>query len=390
MADIPSPSEIADIGRNTFKTAIDPDGTGAVNVRPGSRNDTALSPMTAIGNRLSMYVLDRVSAGRRATATGDDLDIIAADIYGETRKEASKTTGIIRLTRAGSSSTNIPKGSRFAVPAAQNQPAIVFVATDDVSSSTTSATVPVEADAAGVASNISAATKITSILDPLPDSTWSIDTSYMGSNPTLFIFSGGADLETDAELRARLEQISPQAERQRGTKAAIFAGALRVPGISYATIVEPLDGTVLVYAGDVGYQLSDAVKTALGVELDNWRSFGVPTLTRRYSVQNVTVTAVVYMARPLVNYDLSAIRTEIVQAIKDYFASRPQPDEYYTEAIIAAVFRGHDEIQHVTMSAPAANVQRPADTGYGSVTALNRYTVEDGTINLTFQPPATV
>jgi uncharacterized phage protein gp47/JayE len=130
-----------------YRAALDPGGTGAVNLAPGSRNDVAVSALNALTTRVTGYVADRVAAGRVHSATGEDLDILAQDFYQETRKPARTATGMIQLTRTGTGATTIPLGTRFAVPASSTAAAIVFQASQDVAvpSGQTTAQVPLVA-----------------------------------------------------------------------------------------------------------------------------------------------------------------------------------------------------------------------------------------------------
>jgi uncharacterized phage protein gp47/JayE len=386
VSDLPTPAEVVTAAKVAFRGAVDPDGTGAVDLAAGSRNDLAISTVSAVGNRLSLYAADRVTASRIASASGDDLDVLAADLFGLTRKPDVAATGFLRFTRAGSVATVFPAGSRFGVPATSTQPAIVFQVAQDTPAVGTSAVVPVVCAQTGVVGNIAGPAAVTGILDVLPDPTWQLDPSFVPPTP----FGGGADAETDALFRARLQLTTPQAARQRGTKAAILTGGLNVPGVAFATPIEVQDGTVRLYAGDAGFNLPSTLALAIATELLDWRCFGVPVPVLPYAVQTVAVQATVYMARPLANYSAQALVTAAVNAVVAYFEGRPQPDEYYTEAIIAAIYRAHPEVQHVVLAAPAASVVRPADTGYGVVTALNRYRVDPSSITLSFQPPNTL
>lgn len=382
---LPTTDEIVSIGRASFRAALDPGGTGTVNLAAGSRNDTAISVLAAIANRVLLYALDRATAARIASATGDDLDEDAQDLFGERRKEAASTTGFIRLTRPGTGATSIPLGSRFGVPASSSQPAISFQATEAiaVASPDDSVEVPVECTEPGTTANGVTPALITAKLDALPDNTWVLDTGYTAT------FGGGALRETDDEFKSRLFLTTPQAERQRGTKAAIDTGALRVPGNAFVTSIEPLDGTVIMYSGDSAFQLSDAMREAIDQELLAWRCFGVPVVQRSYNVQLVTVTANVYMAQNLANYDQAAVTQDAVQRVKEYFENRARPDEMFRDALIGAIFKSHPEIQHVVLSAPLADITRPADSGYGTVSSLNRYRANESSIRITILPPLT-
>lgn len=388
MSQLPTPAELATVAKGAYRSAIDPGGTGAVDLQPGSRNDVALSVAAAMSHRVSLYAADRVTASRLASASGEDLDVLARDWYGVTRKAGNAATGYLRLVRGTTGVTVIPAGSRLGVPATASQRAITFVVSRDVSvaSADALAVVPVTCSEAGVAGNIVGPAAVTSILDVLPDTGWSLDPSYLPDTP----FGGGSDDEQDDELRARLRLTTPQAAKQRGTREAILTGALNVPGVAYATPVEPQDGTVRLYAGDASFNLTDVAALAIQTELLAWRSMGVPVVVLPYAVTDVQVTAAIYMARPLSNYNVGQLVADATAAVTEYFETRPQPDEYYTEAVIAAIFRAHAEVQHVVLTYPSASVTRPADTGYGVVSSLNRYRVRASTIALTVNPPNTL
>jgi uncharacterized phage protein gp47/JayE len=390
VADLPTPAELAAAAQAAFRARLDPNGTGAVNLRPGSRHDLFVSVVTAVAARLSAYAVDRVTALRRSTATGTDLDDLARDLFSVTRKAANAATGRVRLVRAGTAATSVPKGTRFAVPAEGSTPAVVFEASEDVASSGTTAVVPVACAEVGTRGNIAGPSAVTAVLDPLPDSTWSLDPTYTTGVDSAAAFAGGAEAETDDELRDRLEQIAINDPRERATERAVLAATLAVPGVRYATVVEPFDGTLVVYAGDEAFALSDAMRQAIELELRGWRALGVPALARAYSAQTVTVTGTIYMARALSEYDAAAVKAAAVQAVKDYFATgRPQPDEYFVNAIEAACFGAHDEVQNVVLSAPLADVRRRPDADYGAVAALERYRVTDESITLSVAGPLT-
>jgi hypothetical protein len=387
LSNLPTAEELASIGEEAFRTALDPEGTGAIDLSSGSRNAIAISVMTAMGNRLSAYAADRASASQRASATGDDLINLGRDRYRESPKADVAATGIIRLTRAGSTATTIPKGSRFGVPATSGQPAIVFQASVDTATTATGVDIPVQCTETGTKGNIALASQITSILDPLPDTTWSVDGTFMDGVPASYVFGGGAALESDDAFRARLEQIQEGAAP--ATLAGVLKGALQVPGVLFVTVIEPQDGTVSVFAGDANYALPAALKRSIDTSLLDWRGDGVPAIVKPYTAITVVITMTIRMSRPTSNYDTSVILAAAVAGIKTYFDGRPHPDEYYQDAIESAVFRAHDEIQTVTTSSitPSADVTRPDETAQGGYATLNRYRVTDASIHLSILGP---
>lgn len=385
MADLPSTDELVAIGRAAFRAAIDPEGTGTVNLRPGSRNDAALGVMAALGTRLANYAAGRAAARLLSSATGDDLDALGVDLYHEKRKAEAFATGQIRLTRGGSSATSIPAGSRFAVPATDTSAAVVFYAPADVPSSATSALVPLTAVESGESGNIGTPAAVTTILDPLPDTTWAIDTGY--DDPPASAFGGGAPAESDDTYRARLQQLTPNVSG--GTRAALVQGSTRVGGVGEVTPIEPFDGTVILYAGDANHVLPQAMSDAIETGLLDWRAFGLPVLPRTYDAQTVQIVATVHMARSVALYTNEDLRGLCTAAVIDYFARRERPDEYFLNGIESALFAGHPEVQNVVLTTPSVDVPRPTDASYGAITALARYTVSAASIALTFADPQT-
>jgi hypothetical protein len=389
---IPTTTELALRFEAALRLGIDPTGVGAINLRPGSDNAVLVSMATQLGNRLFAYAADRGAARSLGSSTGDDLDDYVRDIFADKRKEASVSVGTVYLQRAGTNPSPVPKGSRFGTRAQGTQQALQFEAAADISAGTavSRVAIPIRCRTPGLVGNVALAS-ILDILDPLPDPTWQI---YVPStnDPVLNggpvdVIGGGGDHETDDQLKARMGQRSLDTDRQRGTRAAILAGAGKVGGVVYTTAIEPQDGTVVLYVGDASYQLPQSLAAAVRLELENWRAFGVPVLIRPYNAQLVPITLALFMARPLSNYDTAAINAAVVAEVVRYFENRPQPDEYYTEAIIAAGFRAHVEAQHSVLATPSQSVQRPADAGYGAVTALNRYFVKPESISVSILDP---
>jgi hypothetical protein len=397
--DLPTPQDLAQVGAAAFRSALDPAGTGAVNLRAGSRNDTAISVMAAMTNRVSIYAADRAAAARIGSAQGEDLDVLAQDLFLDRRKQAAAATTTVYLTRPdGTTPSSIPAGSRFAVPASGASPAVVFASTDVVAAVSHAGAqkiaVPVQAVNTGRAGNV-IQSSITAILDTMPDSTWAI---YVPAPSDIFYppdtCSGGDEAEQDDQLRSRLRSVSPDQSRRRGTRDAVLFGALATPGVLYATVVEPGDGTLIVYAGDATYGMSSGLNAAVALELDVWRPFGVPLMLRAYNAVHVQATINIYMQRQLSAYDTATIVRDAKSFVENYFNTRARPDEYFISAIESACFRANQEVQNVTVLVPStglpmADQLRPADSGYGIVTLLNRYFVDDASLVVTVLPPVT-
>jgi len=308
-------------------------------------------------------------------AQGSDLEALGRDLFGEERKEAAKATGFVRfvLDSMGNKAFPVPKGTRVGVKATTNQPAVTFEVARDTywvtGSETAGAIVPVVAQQEGAQGNVDGKL-ITDLLDPVPH--WLLDPDMAYLN----VVGGGANVETDDEYRRRLRQRSLDDDRQRGTRRAIEAGVGRVPGVFDWTIVEPGDGSIIVYAGDTNYVLPDDLRAKIVAELENWRPLGPPLYLRPYDVIDVTVQGTIYMQRDLTNYNLIDVTEKATAAVTTYFVTgRSAPDEYYIDAIVGSIHRTNREVQHVVLTSPTVDVKRPTAANYGAVDALDRYRV---------------
>lgn len=394
MSELPTVDELIETGRASLRVDLDPNGTGAIDLNAGSRLDVALSLNAALGLRALRFTGDRVAASRLASAVDTDLEALALDLFQETRKGDNRATGYVWLQRlGGGAATTIPKGTRVGVPATATKRAIVYQATElfPVASAggTQQIQVPIEAVEAGPHANLADRIFLNTILDPL-EAKWTIVQPESAKGQDLVI-AGGADRESDDVLRARLQQLDPLAQRQRGTRAAILGGALRVPGVRYATAVETLDGMVGLWVGDESGRLSSAMQIAIDKELLQWRCYGAPCPARSYTLATVVVSMIVFLQRSMSEFDIVSLRERAVQAVKDYFAlDRDNPAEYTRAGIFGAIARalGTDVVQDYDSATflPATDVLRDTDADYSSG-VMTRYVVSDSTISIYFSDP---
>lgn len=387
---LPSVPELADIAEQELRLALDPGGTGAVDLHDGSRNTALVSMMTYLAHRAVRYANDREAAARASTAEGDDLDTVGRDFYGEPRKVAAPAQGYRLLQRPASRpATVIPAGSRFAMPATGTNPAVLFEAasTVNVLLNETTALVPIVAVEVGEAGNLNGLgpNAISQIVDTLPDTAWTLP--VMVANLEL---GGGAEDESDAIYRARLLTLGSEDQIEKGTQRAVLGGVLRVSGVRFATVVEPFTGNIVAFVGDAGYVLTDAMRAAIQTELLDWRCFGVPLDLRPLRPIDLVIDATVYMARALSNFDTDAIRTTAERLVNVYLDGRPHVDEYFREMIAGAIGQAHAEVQHVALTSPVADVARPAEGSYASAVDIRHFRLIPGTLRLRFLPPLTM
>jgi hypothetical protein len=387
MPRLPSRAEITSVLETELQNQTDATGAAPPNLRAASRNSVYVSTVTLGLMRLQMYVADRVGARLLSEAQGPDLDDLGRDLFGEERKEAAKATGYARfiIDDAGHASQPVPRGTRVGVKATPNQAAVTFEVARDTywqpGSETNGAIVPIVAQQEGSQANVDGEL-ITDLLDPVPY--WLLDTSLAYQQ----VVGGGADRETDDEYRRRLGQRSLDDDRQRGTRRAIEAGVGRVLGVYDWTVIEPGDGSIIVYAGDTNYTLTQQMISDITTELENWRPLGPALYLRPYHAIDVGVVLELYMQRDLKYYNQADIQTAAAAAVRTYFATgRATPDEYFVDAIAGSVYRTNRELQHVAVTLPTTDVRRPLSASYGAVQALNRYRVTSIVVNV--HPPLT-
>lgn len=383
-SDLPTPDDLVQAAQAKLRSKLDPGGTGAVDLRAGSELDTLVSVAAALASRNTSHIAERLKQRSIRSATGADLEAVGQDLKGLKKKLAAAATGFVYVQRTGTAATTIPAGTRFAVPQSGTQKAVVFTADADVpvalgdTGSPTPIAVAATCADKGLIGNVKL-TAITNIPDPLPDTTWSIATPPGGA----LDFGGGADDEDEETYRARLFE----AVVEPGTAAGVKTGAKNVPGVLDATVIEPLDGTLVVVVGDANYLLPAALKTTVTLALNDWRPLGPALRVQPYTVVDVAVTATLYMQRALPNYDTAKLQADAVAAVTTYFKNRAHPDEYFLAAIEAAVMGVHAETQDVVLAAPNADVKRFVDSSYSGLSALTRYVLS--TVQVTLSGPLT-
>jgi uncharacterized phage protein gp47/JayE len=165
------------------------------------------------------------------SAVGTQLDRLVFDRYGLTRKPAAAAQGFIQFT------TTVPNPSGFIIPSGtqvQTTDGIQYVTT--VAASFPAATVgPIQVAIRSALAGIDQQARIGTI---------SIVSQITGSPSDLVVTNtqataGAADEELDDSLRNRARLFFVTA--RKGTKSALEAGALAVPGVVTATAFEGLD-----------------------------------------------------------------------------------------------------------------------------------------------------
>lgn len=160
-----------------------------------------------------------------STATEEYLDM-HADIWGVTRRAATFATGNVDFT--GTNGTDIPAGTKV-----QTQTGIQYETDALVTIATGTATAAVTAVVAGVSGNCELDTEVT-LVEPISGID-SVATVAAGG------LTGGVEIETDEELRARL-LLRLQNPPQGGALADYEQWALSISGVGRVFIVQNYQG----------------------------------------------------------------------------------------------------------------------------------------------------
>jgi uncharacterized phage protein gp47/JayE len=293
------------------------ESVGGANALLRNSNLGVLADVLAGMAHLHYGYLDWVS--RQAvpfTATGEYLEAWAG-LKGVVRKPATAAAGIV--TFDGTIGVTVPAGT----PLVRDDGAAFTSTADATVGGGGTVAVHATADVAGASGNGEVAVGM-SLNTTLAD----IDSS--GTVSTAFV--GGADIETDDDLRTRMLQAY-QDPPHGGASADYIGWALAVPGVTRAWVVEngSGDGTVDVYvmldaveAGFNGFpQGTDGVATS---ETRDTAAVGDQLLVANYIYPLRPVTALVYVKAPIahaINFTISGLSgagSTVQDAIKDAIA----------------------------------------------------------------------
>lgn len=259
------------------------------------------------------------------SATGDRLDRLAYDRIRAQRLPKTASVGSIAWTRDAGGAYPVPSGTT--VRATIEGVTFSFTTTSTVimGASDTTISIPVSATQTGRSHNIGVGT-VTEVIDVV-----GLDPDATITNPQ--VMAGGSEVETDDEFKTRIRLLYDSF--RRATVAALKIGALGVPGIKFATIVEqfPVPVTVFVYIGDPDAQGNDVLAGLVATELELWRAGGVlvTVLAAAREVQAVTIDVIVKAGS-----DQSTLRDSVQLAIVAYGDTLGPNDPAYASQIECA------------------------------------------------------
>jgi baseplate J-like protein len=317
-------------------------------VLPGSIVDMEMAAGAAMGDLVVGNGAQQAKVLFLDGANRDDLTALVRDRYGIERYAAVASIGSVRLSRAtfAAGAGSVPAGTRIAtladatgatVEVVTDVPA-VFGATD------LTHTVTATASVAGTAGNVVAGA-LSRILDTL------FDTSIVVTNVDPFV--GGAEEETDVELRARARSFSRTL--RRGTIDALETGARVVSAVRVATAVEESNtGLVTVYVTDADGNSNPAMVTAVTTELVNWRAAGSNVQVVGGALYSVSISVSLTVRAGV---SIPALVSKVVDAIVSAVNRLGIGETLYRSLITDAARQvDRDNILEVTVLTPAANV----------------------------------
>lgn len=273
-----------------------------------------------------------------------------AEQRGLKRKSAVNSKGKLKfsINEASDSDISIPKGTICATSGVNS---IRFITLDDavISAGNLYAEVTAQSEEAGKASNANSGT--VTIMVTFVQGVDSVTNASA--------FTGGADEETDEELRKRL--IESYRNVSNGTNVAFYKDfVLQYDGVNSAS-VEKLargTGTLDVYVCGKGAQVSASLLSQINSDIQKVREINIDV-----DVVNAELVSVnVYFSLAVESgYDKTSVQNACKQAIKDYFLTLGIGDGVYLSAVSNVIY-GVEGVKNYRFSASGnADVTIPSN-----------------------------
>ena len=342
---LPTFLQIYDAGKNEIQ-ARNPSLT---DFNAGSALDAVTGGGAVMADETLRVLLRLFAAQFVDTATGTDLDTLAADRFGLERKAASASVGTLTFSQSSGSTCTVPAGTVCRATVGGRSVTFATDAAVDVPSGT-----PVDVNATctatGPSGNVDAGT-ITTVVD-------SLSTTCSVTNGDRFV--GGAIKEADPAFRDRIRRF--YTTQRRATLAALEAGALSVPGVYFAAVEERISGEGYMYVaitvGDPDGRGNSALALAVGDEIINWRAAGVTVWVYPSEREEITLSLTVTVKA---GADQDTLRTLIRSAIVAYTDQLAPGAVLYVSQVITAACDASDLVMGVSMTAPTGDVA-PTET----------------------------
>lgn len=350
--DLPSRLDLYSVGRSYVlqrANKIDPftvDVEGSdVNIFVGSASVVGDKIVKQLGYSIARLFLDG--------AFDEDLDRLAFDRYGLTRKGASAALGNVSLSRASfaNGAGTIPSGTVLLSTGGFEY--ITTQAATFGASVLTGVTANVRASQAGKAPQASA-NQLTKFKNPSS----LFDPTIQVNNPAST--AGGEDVEDDDTFKNRVRDFWNTA--RRGVLAAIEFGALTVPGVVSAQASEVLTGTALparvvnLYISDSTGVASQALASQVQQALLDYRAAGIAVLVSTSIPQIVPVQLALTFQSGVDTVTLSQL---VAAAVVGFINSLPVNGPLYLADLYSVLQRFAPDglvITQSTVIAPAGDI----------------------------------
>lgn len=308
-------------------------------VRRGSGYDIFGGTNAVLFSRQAIRDRDVFRAIYFDACSGDDVDTLIQARFGESRIIASPGTGtaVFQRPTAGAGADTILAGTRVAVIMAGAEARYVEVLSDtSVSSTQTSAIVPVETVTAGASLPISASSSAAFLRleDPLKDPSWTVVSVTVGP---------GTDREKEADYKARTKtnRLSKRVGYARSiTDACIAQGAGQVALFASNFLGDSLDhGINRCFVGSASYQSTDAIVTACRIAVDAVRVLGADLFVFGMTQQALTLLINVNLWLPPTQRNQLALQGAAAAAAVEYLNTLQNAFHYRVSAMRGAVLR---------------------------------------------------
>lgn len=315
----------------------------------GSVLDALAGAGAILADQVVRYGIDLFSAQFLDTASGEQLDALALDRFGLTRKPAVAALGTLTFGRGAAVGViAIPAGTTCSGKVSGTTVTVTTVVAAQMLAAEDTVDVTAAVTVTGPTGNLAAGV-IDTIVDDLDD-----DPDATVSNADRFV--GGMEAEPDESFRDRIRRYFQTL--RRGTGEALQEAALSVGGVQYATVdeafVHPDDGGyVAVYVGDPDGRGNDALAEAVEAEMDAWRAAGVEVRVLPAAREEIALALTVTVAH---GADQGSLLEAIGAGVTAYTDGLAPNETLYLSRVVAEAFAAGDaDVKDVEVTTPAAD-----------------------------------
>jgi hypothetical protein len=273
------------------------------------------------------------------SASGDDVDVLLFDRYGETRVGATKGQGQAVITRPAPSASggSFLVGTRILVTTVGGPARFVEVATETpYAAADVTCVVPIQNVTAGTAAPLQAdaSSAFMRFEDPVDDATWA---------PNTLAVASGTDRERDADAKARVkaDRLSHRVGYVKSiTDACVAVGAGQVVLFASDSLNEAADyGINRCFVGFSSYVSTPELVRDCRIAVDSARVLGADLVVMGMDVQFVNVQITVRLWLPPSYRNQVAIQGAATAAVVEYFNNSKNAFAWRLSAIRGAILR---------------------------------------------------